>query len=65
MESTLEDALNEDDGSSENRITAKDEPALQVELQWTDGHAYGFLKFPPEDLGSHLVNGCSSLLPFA
>lgn len=43
MESTLEDALNEE--GSETRVTAKEEPALQVELQWSEGHAYGFLNF--------------------
>ena len=42
MEHTLEDALSEE-GSP--RITAAEEPALRVELRYTEPHPYGFLDF--------------------
>lgn len=41
MEDTLENALSEEG----NRITAAEEPALQVQVRYQEGQVYGFLDF--------------------
>lgn len=54
MERTLEQALAGDAPESE-RVQAKDEPALQVQLRHTEGMLYGFLDFASHAAASMAV----------